>query len=445
MDTSSSSHWRYKMISAKYIVCMLALGLCASVLVARSALTPGHVKEKLERNRREATLHAKGYMHRTVNIDDSSEPVHLTQIYDPLKCETTPRPNGDNDAEHSRRKRSAQTHNENSEAELKKKYYTVTTVIKPAAELPVKYMPALGRSLGSSLTNYKSSSRPAAKCPLESGTTSLCACLNMAKGILVRCDSLKNRNEFTNSFRDLREYVIYDTQLIGMNFDIENTDFDGMQVIMLRFTNSELRIHGDNGTFSFASMITTKAELKSIQFTDSSVNLGETNLRGLQLKVLEFYESSFVDYNSAWFKDVEVEQVKVSYSEDIKQPIARDMIGVQEYSHTSCGLTNITGMLPTNKSSLVRIDFSDNEITSLPDHIFDDMPLIEEIFLKGNQIINLPQDAFVHVWSQVKKLYIEDNPLLCDDVEWLRQKPEGSDGPVVEGSCADKNGNQLPF
>ncbi|GFR22204.1 hypothetical protein TNCT_726301 [Trichonephila clavata] len=92
-------------------------------------------------------------------------------------------------------------------------------------------------------------------------------------------------------------------------------------------------------------------------------------------------------------------------------------------------------MFPQPALQLYRIDLSYNQIESLPGNIFTEMPSLKEVILSGNEIKALEEGTWSEVWGSLKKVYLTDNRLECDDnLKWIKNYPKPYE---LEGKCVE--------
>ncbi|GFY17874.1 hypothetical protein TNCV_3383671 [Trichonephila clavipes] len=66
------------------------------------------------------------------------------------------------------------------------------------------------------------------------------------------------------------------------------------------------------------------------------------------------------------------------------------------------------------------ISFSYNELESLPEDIFTDMPDLEKIYLRGNQLAELNENIFKPLLPRLDAFKVADNPLSCGcNMRWI--------------------------
>lgn len=86
-----------------------------------------------------------------------------------------------------------------------------------------------------------------------------------------------------------------------------------------------------------------------------------------------------------------------------------------------------------NPSKIETFNFPDNQIDSLPDDLFTEMPKLNYIDLSGNKISTLTQAVFGNVYNKLEKLIMENNPVVCDcSLRWYMSRYKGT----LVGNCA---------
>ncbi|CAL1300690.1 unnamed protein product [Larinioides sclopetarius] len=91
----------------------------------------------------------------------------------------------------------------------------------------------------------------------------------------------------------------------------------------------------------------------------------------------------------------------------------------------ACGITHLTRNIFARPFNGRYLYFNDNKLTSIPDDMFTEMPNLNTVGLRGNQIAYIPAIAFEGSFSKLTYLRLEGNPLYCDcRIMWLiRNKP----------------------
>ncbi|GFT88200.1 hypothetical protein NPIL_637721 [Nephila pilipes] len=66
------------------------------------------------------------------------------------------------------------------------------------------------------------------------------------------------------------------------------------------------------------------------------------------------------------------------------------------------------------------LSFSYNELESLPEDIFTNMPDLEKIYLRGNQLAELNENIFRPLLPRLEAFKVSDNPLTCGcNMRWI--------------------------
>ncbi|GFT88197.1 hypothetical protein NPIL_637701 [Nephila pilipes] len=80
----------------------------------------------------------------------------------------------------------------------------------------------------------------------------------------------------------------------------------------------------------------------------------------------------------------------------------------------------------TSPSKLQLISFSVNEIESLPNDIFFDMPYLENVYLRENRLTQLNENIFRPLLPSLRAFKISENPLICGcDLRWITEIEKG--------------------
>ncbi|XP_035212561.1 peroxidasin-like [Stegodyphus dumicola] len=77
-------------------------------------------------------------------------------------------------------------------------------------------------------------------------------------------------------------------------------------------------------------------------------------------------------------------------------------------------------MFPNPASMLKLISLRDNQIETLPNDMFQEMPKLETFLIAHNHILTLDEKTFSSIWKQLGFLDLEDNHLACDcRISWI--------------------------
>ncbi|GIX92996.1 LRRCT domain-containing protein [Caerostris extrusa] len=95
-----------------------------------------------------------------------------------------------------------------------------------------------------------------------------------------------------------------------------------------------------------------------------------------------------------------------------------------------CGITQLTRKIFPRPFNGRVLYFNYNKLTSIPDDLFADMPRLQTVGLRENQLSTIPAPAFEGSTSKLEFLMLEGNPIICDcRIMWLvRSKFSGVSG-----------------
>ncbi|XP_035213392.1 slit homolog 1 protein-like [Stegodyphus dumicola] len=159
-----------------------------------------------------------------------------------------------------------------------------------------------------------------------------------------------------------------------------------------------------------------------------------------RLHTLVLYYSSIPLLRSVWFpkslNSVTHLRIYKSGIEQFENKVFQNLINLEELDLSSNKLQNISrSLLPKPANSLKTLDFSDNIITDVPEDFFSEMMSLETVSFHNNRIRILPEIIWGSVWSQLKELRLDGNPLACgSEIEWMFNAKRPS---RLFGSCAE--------
>ncbi|XP_003739648.1 uncharacterized protein LOC100903302 [Galendromus occidentalis] len=294
------------------------------------------------------------------------------------------------------------------------------------------------------------SRQPSAKCPIVIPSLDPCSCRSLARGIVVECSEPQNVNELSGALSELRDYIMSETKLTGLEFKLHNSDLDQIETMSLQFLRGNVVIEGAEGSFSFAEAPLTKRDLKSVHFLSCTVDLGVTTLAAAPsvLNALEFLEATLENYRPEWLKGLRVDQLWILDSKEIKLPLAADLKGLKVYKHSKCDLQSLSEeYIPKDRSQLRRLDFSMNSLSELPGRIFEGIPNLEEVLLISNRFTSLDAAVFKPVmgFTSIQRVDVNGNfNLECTKMSWLSEVPTDI-RRKLKGSCVDEYGVDVNF
>ncbi|GFT80508.1 LRRCT domain-containing protein [Nephila pilipes] len=160
-----------------------------------------------------------------------------------------------------------------------------------------------------------------------------------------------------------------------------------------------------------------------------------------RLRILNIYFNSIPSLGSDFSDQVSDSLEQISFydteTELLKPGVFMGYRDLDKVAFDRCGITTLTRNIFRRPSNIRFIYFNYNKIKVIPNDMFVEMPLLETLSLRENEIVTLPAPAFDGTLSTIKYLLLEGNPLTCDcRLHWLfRNKPER-----LSGTCDSPSG-----
>ncbi|GFY69000.1 hypothetical protein TNIN_319691 [Trichonephila inaurata madagascariensis] len=153
------------------------------------------------------------------------------------------------------------------------------------------------------------------------------------------------------------------------------------------------------------------------------------------LRVLNIYYNNIKSLGSDFSEHATKELQQLSFYETgtktIKPGTFRDFVNLDKLAIDHCKITTLSrDMFPVPFNARY-LYFNYNQLTYIPDNLFTNMPNLQTIGLRSNNIVVLPESAFFGV-TKIQFFQLDDNPITCDcRLAWLiRNKPS-----AVSGKC----------
>ncbi|KFM71385.1 Carboxypeptidase N subunit 2, partial [Stegodyphus mimosarum] len=222
------------------------------------------------------------------------------------------------------------------------------------------------------------------------------------------------------------------------NFSLEI--FENVDVYMLEIIECELSgiISSNHVLPVFGDTLREIHVYKSINDTKGDFTLDLKSVPRLHTLVL--YYSAIPLLRSIWFPEslnsVTDLTIYKSGIEEFENKVFQNLINLEELYLSSNKLQNISrSLLPKPANNLKTLDFSDNIISTVPEDFFDEMMSLEKVSFRNNRIRILPEITWGSMWSQLKELSLDGNPLACgSEIEWMFNTRRPS---ALFGSCAE--------
>lgn len=267
-----------------------------------------------------------------------------------------------------------------------------------------------------------------------------CGCVSDGKTIRVDCISVTDIHAVRKALQSTKGINRVFIDFLRARIDKVPSDlFKGLHVTKLSFTNCDLGKLGDDGRSVLEGLEDTIEEF-SVHFSFNE----DHELKFLNVSQLRVVEDLEIEGNemkrlgNEWFKDgpVSVKNlfIMTNFIEEIGDKAFATLHNLRNLWLTGNKFKTLRrSMFPSPAVYLTSLDLTNNEITTLPEDIFSRMPSIKEVILAENAIKRIPETTWLPVWKQLTRVYLESNPLECDNhIDWMF---EYSRPYVLKGRC----------
>lgn len=272
-------------------------------------------------------------------------------------------------------------------------------------------------------------------CPSESNIRP-CSCTRIALGIRVWCSRIANEHTLRTILAYLSSYKLNSLSLEHLNFTLTPDLFDRLEVVTVKVMQSEFRIENPIAELH-ASGVPSRIEALNVR--QSTLDLGDSSLAILRgLRHIEVINSNIAILRRRWFSglgrlnQLEIENTKMKRLED------RALAGLNEVQRIVLKANELKELrrsyFPELATKLAHLDFSDNELTSLPADMFNNMPVLESVTLSRNKFTTLLPEPWKPMLGQLRLVTLDDNPIDCNGtISWMLQSNARH---KVSGTCA---------
>lgn len=154
-----------------------------------------------------------------------------------------------------------------------------------------------------------------------------------------------------------------------------------------------------------------------------------------KLKKFEIVQSpiDFVGHEFAAIGSGSLESITVAYSRvyRIHPQAFPELTNLREANFAGNYLPYLVRTMFANPAPrLEKLDFRNNQLFTLPEDMFENMPALKFLDLSDNEFKNYENVVFDPIWSQLQSFYISDNPFKCGcSLLPLKQKLISGSGP----------------
>nr|XP_050025041.1 leucine-rich repeats and immunoglobulin-like domains protein sma-10 isoform X3 [Dermacentor andersoni] len=273
-----------------------------------------------------------------------------------------------------------------------------------------------------------------AVCPSESNIHP-CKCTRTALGIRVMCSAITNERSLSSILGYLSSYKMNALALKHINFTLTPDLFDRLEVVTVIVTESQFRMHSP-GVVQGRRVASFVHDLDVRQ---STLDLGNSSLAIMHgLKQVLVSNSAIHVLRRRWFDGLSglyqfvIENTKLEHFED------RALAGLDVVQSITLKASALRALrrsyFPELAPRLAHLDFSDNELTSLPSDMFENMPVLESVTLSRNHFQTLSPEPWKPMLGQLRLVTLDDNPIDCNGtISWMLQSNARH---KVSGTCA---------
>ncbi|XP_054724304.1 slit homolog 1 protein-like [Uloborus diversus] len=189
----------------------------------------------------------------------------------------------------------------------------------------------------------------------------------------------------------------------------------------------------------FDAPVSTMDSLDKIHIEDSIITRQEWDLLApmKQLRLLTIYSSKIPRLEEDFGENMPSSLEQITFygteTKTLKEGVFRGLSSLNKIAIDAAYLTELKRTYFPVPFNVKVLYFNDNKLTFIPDDLFTQMPYLQTVGLRQNQLITIPAAAFEGRASRITYVVLEENPLLCDcQLSWLiKDKPK-----VLSGTCA---------
>nr|XP_037273925.1 CD180 antigen-like isoform X1 [Rhipicephalus microplus] len=266
-----------------------------------------------------------------------------------------------------------------------------------------------------------------------------CTCTETFIGNYVMCTVVREE-QLRLPFQYLRDYNLSRLFLSNVTSSLNPDVFTGLKVGTFKVADSRFKMEDTRQPSSWPSVSAGRwTRIQSLEFMRCYVDAGANFFGALdELETLSLLNSTVTRFGREWIGALvnltHLVVDAVSFHELDADALA-DLPRLSTLVWSSNGATTLTrDFFPRRARYLNSIDLSDNELTSLPADMFNNMPVLESVTLSRNKFKTLLPEPWKPMLGQLRLVTLDDNPIDCNGtISWMLQSNARH---KVSGTCA---------
>ncbi|XP_055939219.1 slit homolog 1 protein-like [Argiope bruennichi] len=274
-------------------------------------------------------------------------------------------------------------------------------------------------------------------CPPEEDIAPHCICKDLGDGPMMLCNNVMSTDELFPLIKSTDSYDMFALTLMNSALSYIPSDlFKGTQYQKIRFVNTQIMSLSDDDL----AFVGLEDRLEELRATDAHyVTQWDwsqlRNHRRLDLIDINLISMHSLDQEFPALKSLTALGLIKAEISFIHPTAFSKLENLQILDMRDNLITEVSRSLLPNPAHRLRLmDFSGNQLTSLPENMFDGMPNLKELELNFNKFKTLNEETFLWPFEHLQLLQFKGNEFLCDcRLKWLVKvgKPF-----YFQGSCS---------
>ncbi|XP_065285035.1 reticulon-4 receptor-like 2 isoform X2 [Dermacentor albipictus] len=266
-----------------------------------------------------------------------------------------------------------------------------------------------------------------------------CTCTETFIGNYVMCTVVRD-DQLRLPFQYLRDYNLSRLFLSNVTSSLNPDVFTGLKVGTFKVADSRFKMEDTRQMGGWPSVSTERwTRIQNLEFMRCYVDAGANFFGALdQLETLSLLNSTVTRFGREWIgalvnlTHLMVDAVSFHKLDD---DALADLPNLSTLVWSGNGAVVLKRQFfPLRARRLKSIDLSDNELTSLPSDMFQNMPVLESVTLSRNHFQTLSPEPWKPMLGQLRLVTLDGNPIDCNGtISWMLQSNARH---KVSGTCA---------